>query len=142
MTVTEERSYIEAARREKLEALIERGTVPFAYRFDRSHTAQEALDAYKDEDDQVEVRAAGRIVSMRPHGKTTFMHIGDRSGKIQLYFKRDALGEEVYDVLKLLDLSDFIGVRGKLFRTRTQEITIRVEEFELLTKTLRPLPIG
>jgi lysyl-tRNA synthetase class 2 len=142
MTVTEERSYIEAARREKLEALIERGTVPFAYRFDRSHTAQEALDAYEDEDDQVEVRAAGRIVSMRPHGKTAFMHIGDRSGKIQLYFKRDALGEEVYDVLKLLDLSDFIGVRGKLFRTRTQEVTIRVEEFELLTKTLRPLPIG
>ncbi|MCZ6917166.1 MAG: lysine--tRNA ligase [Gemmatimonadetes bacterium] len=142
MTVTQERSYIEAARREKLQALAERGIAPFAYRFERTHTAQEALDAFRDGDDAVSVRAAGRIVSHRPHGKTTFMHLGDSSGKIQLYFKRDDLGEEQFEVLKLLDLSDHIGVRGTLFRTRTEEITIRVEEVTLLAKALRPLPIG
>jgi lysyl-tRNA synthetase class 2 len=142
MTVTEERSYIEAARREKLEALIERGVVPYAYRFDRTHLAQEALDAYQGSDDAVTVSTAGRIVAMRTHGKTTFMHLGDRSGKIQVYFKRDQLGDGAYDLLKLLDLSDFIGVRGTLFKTRTQEITIKVREFQLLTKALRPLPFG
>ncbi len=142
MTVIEERSYIEAARREKLEALIERGIAPFAYRFQRSHSAQEALEAYEEDGVEVSVSTAGRIVSMRPHGKATFVHIGDRSGKIQLYFRRDVLGDEGYELLKLLDLSDFIGVRGSLFRTRTQEVTIKVEEFQLLTKALRPLPFG
>ncbi|MCH7775732.1 MAG: lysine--tRNA ligase, partial [Gemmatimonadetes bacterium] len=81
-------------------------------------------------------------ISMRPHGKATFVHIGDRSGKIQLYFRRDVLGDDGYELLKLFDLSDFIGVRGSLFRTRTQEVTIKVEEFQLLTKALRPLPFG
>ncbi|MEE9571060.1 MAG: lysine--tRNA ligase [Gammaproteobacteria bacterium] len=142
MTVIEERSYIEAARREKLEALIERGIAPFGYRFERSHSAQEALEAYEDDGDEISVSTAGRIVSMRPHGKATFVHIGDRSGKIQLYFRRDVLGDDGYELLKLLDLSDFIGVRGNLFRTRTQEVTIKVEEFQLLTKALRPLPFG
>jgi lysyl-tRNA synthetase class 2 len=142
MTVIEERSYIEAARREKLEALIERGIAPFGYRFERSHSAQEALEAYGGDGVEVSVSTAGRIVSMRPHGKATFVHIGDRSGKIQLYFKRDVLGDDGYELLKLLDLSDFIGVRGGLFRTRTQEVTIKVEEFQLLTKALRPLPFG
>ncbi len=142
MTVIEERSYIEAARREKLEALIERGIAPFGYRFERSHSAQEALEAYGGDGVEVSVSTAGRIVSMRPHGKATFVHIGDRSGKIQLYFRRDVLGDDGYELLKLLDLSDFIGVRGNLFRTRTQEVTIKVEEFQLLTKALRPLPFG
>lgn len=142
MTVIEERSYLEAARREKLEALIERGIAPFAYRFARSHSTQEALEAYRGDDGEVSVSTAGRIVSMRPHGKATFVHIGDRSGKIQLYFRRDVLGDGGYELLKLLDLSDFIGVRGSLFRTRTQEVTIKVEEFQLLTKALRPLPFG
>ena len=142
MTVIEERSYIEAARREKLAALIERGIAPFGYRFERSHSAQEALEAYEEDGVEVSVSTAGRIVSMRPHGKATFVHIGDRSGKIQLYFRRDVLGDDDYELLKLFDLSDFIGVRGSLFRTRTQEVTIKVEEFQLLTKALRPLPFG
>lgn len=142
MTAIEERSYIEAARREKLEALIERGVAPFGYRFERSHLAQEAVEAYEGDGVEVSVSTAGRIVSMRPHGKATFVHIGDRSGKIQLYFRRDVLGDDGYELLKLLDLSDFIGVRGNLFRTRTQEVTIKVEEFQLLTKALRPLPFG
>lgn len=142
MTVIEERSCIEAARREKLAALIERGIAPFGYRFERSHSAQEALEAYEEDGVEVSVSTAGRIVSMRPHGKATFVHIGDRSGKIQLYFRRDVLGDDGYELLKLFDLSDFIGVRGSLFRTRTQEVTIKVEEFQLLTKALRPLPFG
>ncbi len=142
MTVTEERSYIEAARREKLEALIARGITPFAYRFERTHTAEEVLDAYRGDEEEVSVSTAGRIISMRPHGKTTFIHLGDRSGKIQLYFRRDDIGEDAYALIKLLDLSDFIGVRGTLFKTRTEEITVKVREFTLLTKALRPLPLG
>ena len=122
--------------------MIERGIAPFGYRFERSHSAQEALEAYEEDGVEVSVSTAGRIVSMRPHGKATFVHIGDRSGKIQLYFRRDVLGDDGYELLKLFDLSDFIGVRGSLFRTRTQEVTIKVEEFQLLTKALRPLPFG
>ncbi|PYO94642.1 MAG: lysine--tRNA ligase, partial [Gemmatimonadetes bacterium] len=75
-------------------------------------------------------------------GKTTFGHLEDRSGKIQVYFKVDAVGPEQYEVVKLLDLGDVIGVEGPLFRTKTGEITVRVERFTLLTKSLRPLPLG
>lgn len=141
MSVTQERSYVEAARREKLEALIDRGVSPYAYRFERTHTTTEAQAAFREDGGDV-VRVAGRIVALRAHGKTTFMHIGDQSGKIQLYFRRDDLGPDRYEVVRLLDLSDHIGVAGELFRTRTGEITIRVSDFQVLAKALRPLPTG
>jgi len=85
---------------------------------------------------------AGRLVAWRAHGKTTFAHLADQGGRIQLYFRKDALGEECYATLDLLDMGDFIGVTGRLFRTRSGELTIRVESFELLAKSLRPLPFG
>ena len=76
--------FVEAARREKLKELLERGVAPFAYRFERTATAQQALAAYKSEDDSARYALAGRLVALRPHGKTTFAHLEDQSGKIQL----------------------------------------------------------
>ena len=134
--------FVEAARREKLKELIERGVAPFAYRFERSATAKQALGAYRDDDDQTPYRLAGRLVALRPHGKTTFAHLEDASGRIQLYFKGDELGPDLYGLIELLDLGDHIGVEGRLMKTRTGEITVRVGRCTLLAKALRPLPLG
>src|SRR5437870_2145167 len=134
--------FVEAARREKLKELIERGVAPFAYRFDRSATANAALAAYRGEDDQTRYSLAGRLVALRPHGKTTFAHLEDSTGKIQLYFKGDELGADHYSLVELLDLGDHLGVEGRLMKTRTGETTVRVAQFTLLAKALRPLPLG
>jgi lysyl-tRNA synthetase class 2 len=135
-------SFVEAARREKLQELVNRGIVPFAYRFERSGTAAGTVAAYRGDGDGAVHRLAGRLVALRPHGKTTFAHLADQSGKIQLYFKLDDLGAATYEVLSLLDLGDFVGVEGPLFKTKTGEITVRAEQLTLLTKALRPLPLG
>ncbi len=134
-------SFVEAARREKLAELVKRGVVPFAYRFDRTGAIRAALEGFRAEDPTIH-RLAGRLILLRSMGKTTFGHLEDRSGKIQVYFKIDAVGAEQYEVVKLLDLGDVIGVEGSLFRTKTGEVTVRVERFTLLTKSLRPLPLG
>jgi lysyl-tRNA synthetase class 2 len=133
--------FVEAARREKLKELIDRGVAPFAYRFERSATATAALGAYRNDDDPAVHRLAGRLVALRPHGKTTFAHLEDPTGKIQLYFKLDDLGD-AYGLVELLDLGDHVGVEGPLFKTRSGEITIRVRQLTLLSKALRPLPLG
>ena len=88
------------------------------------------------------MRLAGRLISWRSAGKTAFAHLVDSSGRIQLYFKRDVLGEEVFALTKHFDLGDVIGVEGPLFRTRTGEVTVRVAKVEMLAKSLRPLPFG
>ena len=137
-----QRGFVEAARRDKLNALIARGIAPFAYRFERTATAQQAEAAYKSDDDAARHVLAGRLVALRPHGKTTFAHLEDQSGKIQLYFKADELGAETYGLLELLDLGDHLGVEGRLMKTRTGEITLRVARLTLLAKALRPLPLG
>jgi lysyl-tRNA synthetase class 2 len=139
----EERSYVEAARREKRAALEALGVQPFAYRYERSHTARQAAEAYQDSmgDNGPEVALAGRIVSWRPKGKVVFGHLEDSSGRIQAYFRQDDLGPG-YEVVKLLDLDDHVGIKGRLFRTKAGEITIRVSEVSLLSKSLRPLPRG
>src|SRR6266511_3928143 len=134
--------FVEAARREKLKELLERGVAPFAYRFERTATAQQAIAAYRSDDDTARYALAGRLVALRPHGKTTFAHLEDQSGKIQLYFKGDELGAALYEVLELLDLGDHVCVEGPLFKTRSGEITIRVKQLTLLAKALRPLPLG
>lgn len=134
-------TYTEEARREKLEALREREVEPFAYGYRRTHLAQECLDAFE-RGEEPTVAVAGRLVSMRRHGKTTFIHLEDRSGRIQVYFRKDEIGEGPYEVVKLLDLGDFIGVKGTIFRTKTGETTIKAGTFALLAKSLRPLPLG
>jgi len=136
-----ERSFVEAARRDKLKELVERGVAPFAYRFERNATARQAVDAYKTDDDPARYTLAGRLVALRPHGKTTFAHLEDASGKIQLYFKSDEV-PDAYQLLGLLDLGDHVGVEGRLMKTRTGEITLRVARLMLLAKALRPLPLG
>jgi lysyl-tRNA synthetase class 2 len=128
--------------REKLQELVKRGVVPFAYGFDRTGTAANALAAYGGEHDPTMHRLAGRLVAIRPHGKTTFAHLADQSGKIQLYCKIDEFGAAEYEILSLLDLGDFVGVEGPLFKTKTGEITVRVGKLTLLAKSLRPLPLG
>ena len=142
-TTTDERNYVEAARREKRAELERLGVPVYAYRFDRSHTAAAALAAYDDTmgEDGPEVAVAGRIAAFRSQGKTAFAHLEDSSGRIQLYFRQDQLADR-YALLRLLDLDDYLGARGRLFRTRMGEITVRVEAFELLSKSLRPLPRG
>jgi lysyl-tRNA synthetase class 2 len=137
------RSFVEEARRAKLAALAERGVRPFTYRYERSHLAAAALALYDDAmgEDGPEVAVAGRLMSLRSQGKTSFGHLEDASGRIQLYCKRDLLGDG-YDLVRLLDLGDFVGVKGRLFRTRAGEVTLRAERLELLAKSLRPLPLG
>jgi lysyl-tRNA synthetase class 2 len=90
---------------------------------------------------RVDVSLAGRIVSLRAMGKASFAHIHDRKGKIQLYFRKDDLGED-YELVKLLDLGDFVGTEGFVFRTRTGEVSVHVEKLTLLAKSIRPIPFG
>ncbi|MFL5447438.1 MAG: lysine--tRNA ligase [Gemmatimonadales bacterium] len=143
MNTVEERSYVEAARREKRAALEALGVRPFAYRYERTHTAAQALAAYQDDmgDSGPQVRVAGRLDRFGSHGKTAFGHLEDPSGRIQIYFRRDALGPH-YELVELLDLDDHIGVEGTLFRTKKGEITIRADSVTMLAKSLRPLPRG
>jgi lysyl-tRNA synthetase, class II len=140
--VTDELNFVLQARRAKLEALEAAGVTPYAYSFDRQHTAAQALTMLGDTEEGPAVTIAGRIVAWRAHGKTTFAHLADSSGRIQLYFKKDQLGEKAYALLAHYDLGDIIGVHGPLFRTKTGETTVRVDRVELLAKSLRPLPFG
>jgi lysyl-tRNA synthetase, class II len=131
-------------RREKLEALRARGVEPFGGRFAASHWAGPLSDKLeKAADDELKtfgpVSLAGRLVAMRDHGKTAFAHLMDRTGRIQLYARADQLGDE-YAGFTALDVGDFIGVTGEMFRTRTGQLTVAVKTFTFLTKSLRPLP--
>ena len=140
MTGTE-LSQPERHRREKLAALASLGIAPFSYRYAVSHSAAEALTLYQDEhgDQGPEVSIAGRIQSWRSKGKTTFGHLEDRTGRIQLYLRADDLAAS-WDLVKLLDLDDHVGVGGRLMKTKTGEVTVRVSRIELLAKSLKPLP--
>ena len=143
MSTVEERSYVEAARREKRAALEALGVQPFAYRYERTHTGAEALAAFRDDmgEDGPTVSVAGRIESWRPKGKVVFGHVEDPSGRIQVYLRRDDLGTR-YELVDLLDLDDHVGITGRLFRTKAGEVTIRASDITLLAKSLRPLPRG
>ena len=142
--VTEqERSFVEAARREKRTALEAAGVPAYAYRYERSHTSAEAIALYDDAmgEQGPSVALAGRIAALRSQGKTAFVHLEDAAGRIQVYLRKDQLGD-AYALLNRLDLDDHIGVAGTLFRTRTGEVTVRATSFTLLAKSLRPLPRG
>jgi lysyl-tRNA synthetase class 2 len=140
--VSDEPNFLLRARREKLAALEASGVAPFAYRFDRTHDAVGAVAALGDGEEGPVVRVAGRIVSWRGQGKTVFAHLADMGGRVQLYFRRDGLGEEEFTKLKLFDIGDVIGIEGPMFRTRTGEATVRVDTVSMLAKSLRPLPFG
>lgn len=131
-------------RRDKLAAFEAKGVAPFGHRFEVSHHAKDVLEQFShlegEEESKEEISIAGRLMAIRGHGKASFSVLMDRSGRIQIYFKLDVLGEEKYSQFKLLDIGDIIGVKGHVFRTRRGEITVRVDDFELLSKSLRPLP--
>jgi lysyl-tRNA synthetase, class II len=140
--VSDELSTLLQARRAKLDSLAAKGIPAFAYSFDRTHTASAALTTLPaGVEEGPPVRVAGRLVAWRGHGKTAFAHAADESGRIQLYFKRDQL-VDAWSIVELLDIGDYVGVAGPVFKTRTGELTIRVETVELLSKSLRPLPFG
>jgi len=128
-------------RREKLARWRAIGVEPYAYRYPVTHRAGDlsARGEVVTEEPGERVRLAGRVMTLRGHGKAGFAHLLDGSGKIQLYFRADQLGE-AFPRYELIDVGDWIGVEGSLFRTRTGEITVRVEALELLAKALRPLP--
>ncbi len=134
-------------RRGKLTAMRESGTNPFPNDFRRNIVAAEILARYEGkeneelEDEQVRVKVAGRMMSRRIMGKASFAHVEDMSGRIQLYVQRDSLPDGFYNTcFKKWDIGDIIGVEGVLFRTKTGELTIRVDDIQLLVKSLRPLP--
>lgn len=127
-------------RRNKMQAFIDKGIEPFGRRYDVTHHAQELLDQFETLGEEIVVRMAGRLMAVRGHGKASFTVVEDLSGKIQAYFRLDNLGEEKYGEFKLLDIGDIVGVEGTLFKTHRGEITIKVTDFSVLAKSLRPLP--
>ncbi|MDX1647173.1 MAG: amino acid--tRNA ligase-related protein, partial [Longimicrobiales bacterium] len=147
----EDLSQVLRHRREKLQELRDKGIEPFAYNFERTESAEEARALFEaaESDETLDdaghgprVRVGGRLVGWRDMGRSVFAHIEDVSGRIQLYFRKNVLGEDDFETLGLLDVSDWIGVEGPLFRTRTGEVTVQVESWTLLAKSLRPLPFG
>jgi len=126
----------------KLEKLRDLGVPAYAYSFDSTDDLASALAEHEDGNEGSRVRVAGRLESLRDMGKSAFAHLGDRSGRLQIYFRQSDLSEIDQQVRRLLDLGDWIGVEGELFRTRTGEVTVRVERLELLSKSMRPLPLG
>ncbi len=133
-------------RFKKLAEISDMGVKPYAGKFAVSASAQGLHNTYDSiskeelEKERVAVTVVGRIVAMRSFGKACFSHLQDGSGRIQLYFQKNTLGEDRYALFKKLDIGDFIGVTGFLFRTKTNELTIEAEDFTLLSKSLRPLP--
>jgi len=133
-------------RREKLSELREKGLDPFGKRFERSHLAAEILEKYseleKEELDtqNISVTIAGRVMTKRGKGKAGFAHVQDLSGQIQIYVRQDAVGEEQYEIFNLIDLGDIVGIKGQIFKTKVGELSIKASSFEILSKSLRPLP--
>ncbi len=143
----ERRGYVLQDRLDKLEELRRRGVEPFAYRFPVSHSStaarclfETAENAGQSESEAVSV--AGRIRSVRTHGKISFIDVSDRDGRIQLFLRQNDLGAERYGLIELFDPGDWIGASGPLFRTKAGEISVRAQSIEFLAKSLRPLPFG
>ncbi len=142
---------LEAQRREKLRLLIEMGVNPYPHVFD---VTSSTIDAEKNQDEWLadpenteaakRISVAGRIMTRRIMGKAAFFNLQDGEGTLQIYIRRDDVGVELYNTVfkKLIDLGDIVGVKGFLFTTRTGELTLHAEEFELLTKVIRPLPVA
>ena len=141
---TEEQEQVQVkeieVRRQKLDALRERGIDPFGAAFNASHTTSQALAEFDDEQPEKTVKIAGRIMSKRGQGKVSFLDLHDQSGKLQIYVKIDEVGEEQFSLLKLLDVGDIIGVAGPVFRTQRGEISVRAQQLTVLSKSLHPLP--
>ena len=126
-------------RRDKLAQYEADGIYPFGQRFVVQHKALQIKDEFRDFDGQPVV-LAGRLMTIRSHGKTAFANLRDLSGDIQVYFRQDVMGEEAYKYVKMLDMGDLVGVEGHVFKTQKGEVTVKVNKLTLLSKSLRPLP--
>jgi lysyl-tRNA synthetase class 2 len=138
-----ERTEQELRRFEELELLEQDGTICYPYSFDKTHSAEDIVANFNDENPEplADVAIAGRIMAIRKMGKASFMHILDMTGKIQVYLKKDDM-PEFYEKFNLYDIGDIIGVRGFVFRTRTGEVSVHSREITLLCKSVTPLPVA
>lgn len=133
-------------RRKKLGEIESLGHQPYPRKFDWTHTPRQVVERFAKRSaeqlsaEPINIRVAGRIVALRPHGKAAFGHIAGEGARLQIYVRLDVVGDKAFRLFQLLDLGDIIGVTGHLFRTKTDELTVRVEQLELLTKALLPLP--
>ena len=131
-------------RRDKMDAFREQGVAPFGHRYevkDYAADIKQQNEGLEGEEEGPEVQIAGRLMAIRGHGKASFCTLNDRTGNIQVYFKIDVLGEDKYkNQFRKLDIGDIVGIRGVAFKTHRGEVTVRVEDFDLLSKSLRPLP--
>lgn len=126
-------------RREKMTAIAAQDIEPFGRKYNYTHHANDIIEGFETLEGQT-VRVAGRIMTIRGHGKASFAHLMDMSGQVQVYFRQDAIGEEAYNLFHLIDLGDLVGIEGTVFRTQKGEISIKAANFEFLAKALRPLP--
>ena len=133
----------ELRRLEELQLLRELGVNPYPSTFEKTHTAADILTTFSDDDPSplASVSVAGRIMAIRNMGKASFLHLQDVSGRIQIYLKKDDLGE-VYDHVKLYDIGDIIGVQGFAFRTRMGEISVHAQSVAMLCKSITVIPAG
>ena len=140
MSETRLDQYIES-RKKKLEKLMDAGINPYPYRYNRTHTSSKIKEEFKKVGEKPEgnVSIAGRLVSFRELGKISFGHLQDQDGRIQVVFKRDELGDK-FRLLKLVDVGDFLGVTGQVFKTNRGEISVLANDWEILAKSIRPLP--
>ncbi len=127
-------------RREELASLIASGVNPYPYGYDVDAFSSAITASFSEGMDEKRVKIAGRIMSLRRMGKASFCHLQDSAGRIQVYLKKDDLGP-AYDAFRLLDIGDIVGVEGFVFRTRTGEVSVHAGSFQLLAKSLRPLPV-
>lgn len=131
-------------RRDKLNEIREFGVEPYPHKYKPTHTTsvihRDFAETQETPDETQRIRLAGRIMTKRDHGKSSFAHLQDSEGRIQIYVRRDKVGAEPYLVYRRFDVGDIIGVEGVVFRTRTGELTVLVDEVQLLSKSIRPLP--
>ena len=127
-------------RLEKLNRLKELGIEPFPHKYNPTHKSIDIISSFNDLEKQT-VCVAGRIMAIRKMGKASFIHVMDDKGKIQIFIKKDNVGDKVYEAFNLMDIGDFIGVSGFVFKTKVGEISISAEKFDVLSKSIRPLPI-
>ena len=127
-------------RLEKLNKLRELGVDPFPHKFSPINDSFDIINNYEKFENQ-NVVIAGRVMNIRKMGKASFAHLMDNKGQIQLFIKEDIIGKDKYDVFKLIDIGDFIGIEGHVFKTKLGEISIRIKNLDILSKSIRPLPV-
>lgn len=136
----EEQSELLKLRREKLDTLHNMDVIPYEYNFEVTHHAETIVENFAELENK-SVSIAGRIMAIRLMGKAAFFHLQDQTGKIQVYIRNDKVGDENFKIFKLLDIGDMVGLSGPVFKTRTGETSVLAEKFQLLAKSIKPLPI-